>query len=195
MDYSKYFWQGNKVRLRPVRPEDAEQSYEDGLDSPSRQLLQLGIELPTSVELRREFLAKYAGCKDVDGVIIMAVENHEGEFAGGISLHTRNRKNGTFSLGLVINARHRKKGYAEDAVRLLLRYCFHERRFQKCNSACVHTNEASIALHKKLGFVQEGRRKSQFFLNGRYYDDVLFGLTREEFDAGESSEPPEGDRP
>jgi RimJ/RimL family protein N-acetyltransferase len=98
-------------------------------------------------------------------------------------LHTKSHKNGTFSFGVIISGRHRRKGYAEDAVRLLLRYCFHERRFQKCNSACVHTNKASIALHKKVGFVEEGRRRRHLFFNGRYYDDVLFGLTREEFDA------------
>jgi len=34
MNYSKYFWQGEKVRLRPLRVEDAEQAYIDSLDSP-----------------------------------------------------------------------------------------------------------------------------------------------------------------
>jgi RimJ/RimL family protein N-acetyltransferase len=68
-------------------------------------------------------------------------------------------------------------------VRLLLKYGFWERRYQKCNSACADVNEASIGLHQKLGFLEEGRRRRQLFFNGRYYDDVLFGLTREEFDA------------
>ena len=187
MDYSKYFWQGKKVRLRPLRVEDAEQCYLDSLDSPSRQLLELGIELPTSIEARREFVTKYAGCKEVNESTIFAIETHDGVFVGGISLHSKNRKNGTFSLGLGISAPHRGKGYAEDAARVLFRYCFMERRYQKCNSACVHTNEASIKLHRKLSFVEEGRRRRQFFFNGRYYDDVLFGLTREEFEANDGS--------
>ena len=185
VDYSHYFWQGEKTRLRPLRIEDAEQSFINSLDSPSRQLLQLGIELPTSVEILKSSLEKYVGCKDADGVIVFAIENHEGADVGGISLHSRNQKNGTFGFGISINREHRRKGYAEDAVRILLRYGFWERRYQKCNSACVHTNEASIRLHKKLGFVEEGRRRRQFFLNGEYHDDVLFGLTREEFDAQE----------
>jgi RimJ/RimL family protein N-acetyltransferase len=182
MDYSKYFWQGDKIRLRPLKVEDAEQSYIDSLDSPSRQMLQLGIELPTSIEKQKEVLEKYAGCKDVDGIIIFAIENLDGELIGGISLHSRNRKNGTFSMGLIINAPYRKKGYAEDAARILLRYCFNERRYQKCNTACIDTNEASVGLLKKLGFVDEGRRRKQFYLNGQYHDDLLFGLTKEEFD-------------
>jgi len=183
LDYSRYFWQGEKVRLRPLRIEDAEQSFASSLDSPSRQLLQLGIELPTSVELTRTTLEKYVGCKDADGVIIFAIENLKADHVGGISLHSRHEKNGTFGFGIVVDRQYRRQGYAEDAIRILLKYGFWERRYQKCNSACVHTNEASLRLHKKLGFVEEGRRRRQLFFNGEYYDDVLFGLTREEFDA------------
>ena len=183
LDYSHYFWQGEKVRLRPLRTEDAEQSFTDSLDSPSRQLLQLGIELPTSVELQRSSLEKYVGCRDADGVIVFITENVEGLNVGGISLHSRHEKNGLFSFGIVISREHRRKGYAEDAIRILLKYGFWERRYQKCNSACAHTNDGSIALHRKLGFIEEGRRRRELFCNGKYYDDILFGMTREEFDA------------
>jgi RimJ/RimL family protein N-acetyltransferase len=186
VDCSRYFWQGDRVRLRPLRAEDAEQFFLNALDSPSRQVLQLGIELPTSVELLKASLEKHLGCKDVDGLILFVVEHLEGANVGGISLHSRDQKNGTFSFGIVINREQRRKGYAEDAVRILLRYGFRERRFQKCNSACVHSNEASIRLHRKLGFVEEGRRRRNLFFNGQYYDDILFGLTREEFDAQET---------
>jgi RimJ/RimL family protein N-acetyltransferase len=40
-------------------------------------------------------------------------------------------------------------------------------------------------MHKKLGFQEEGRRRRQVFFNGEFHDDVLFGMTREEFDARE----------
>jgi RimJ/RimL family protein N-acetyltransferase len=183
LDYTRYFWQGDKVRLRPLRAEDAEQLFVNTLDSPARQFLQLRIELPTSVELLRATVEKYAGCKDVDGLIVFAVDNIEGEYVGGLSFHSRDPKNGTFGFGVLIHPEHRNKGYAADAVRILLRYCFWERRYHKCNSACVHTNEASIQMHRRLGFVEEGRRRESLFFNGQYHDDILFGLTREEFDA------------
>jgi RimJ/RimL family protein N-acetyltransferase len=182
---TNYFWQGEKIRLRPLRIEDAEQSYLASLDSATRQVLQLGIELPTSVELQRSVLEKYVGCKDADGVIIFTIETLAGVDVGGISYHSRDRKNGTFGFGIVIDRGHRQEGYAEEAARLLLRYGFWERRYQKCNSACVHTNESSIRLHRKLGFVEEGRVRRNLFFNGQYYDDLLFGLTCEEFDAQE----------
>ncbi len=182
IDYSRYFWQAGKVRLRPLRIEDAEQGFIHSFDSPARQTLQLGIELPTSLELARASLERLVGCKDADGVIVFAIENLAGELVGGISLHSRDEKNGLFSFGIIIYREHRKKGYAQDAVRILLKYGFWERRYQKCDSACAHDNAGSIALHKGLGFVEEGRRRRALFCNGVFYDEILFGMTREEFD-------------
>ena len=182
VDYSRYFWQGDVVRLRPLRIEDAEQSFIESLDSPSRRVLQLGVELPTSVELQKVALEKYIGCKDTDGVIVFGIETPNEEPVGAISYHSRSKKNGTFSFGISIARDHRGNGYAVDAIRILLRYGFLERRYQKCNSACLAYNTASIRLHQKVGFMEEGRRRRQFFLNGEYQDEILFGLTRQEFD-------------
>ena len=186
LDYSRYFWQGKKIRLRPFRRDDAEAAFIASLDSPSRQGLQLGIELPTSVVGLRSSMEKLVDCKDADGIIIFTIETLEGENVGGISYHSRDRKNGVFGFGIVIDRPHRKKGYAEDALKILLRYGFHERRYQKCNSACVHTNEASIVLHKKLGFTEEGRVRRRWFYDGQYHDEILFGMTVEEFEQGEA---------
>jgi RimJ/RimL family protein N-acetyltransferase len=149
VDYSNYFWQGDKVRLRPVTLEDAESCFADSFDSPARQVLQLGMELPSSVEAQREELEKYTDCKDVNGVRVFSIETHDGARVGGISMHTRNRKNGTFGLGMIISPEHRGNGYGVDAGRILLRYMFHERRYQKCNSACVEPFIRKSALSRR----------------------------------------------
>lgn len=183
MDYANYFWQGKLVRLRGMRVEDAEDAYSGRLDSSSRQLLQGGIELPESLEHIRESLAKYGNCRDIDGIVLFSITDSTDHLVGSLSLHSRDSKNGTFSFGVSVFAPFREKGYAADAVRLLLKYCFWEQRYQKCNSACLHNNPASIHLHQKLGFIQEGCRRRACFMNGEYYDEILFGLTREEYDA------------
>ena len=180
-DYSHYFWQGESTRLRPWRLEDAELRFIASLDSPTRQLHQDGVELPTSVELQQEWLEKAAGGKD-DGMIRFAMENLDGATIGWVTLHSRDPKNGTFGFGVAVYRDYRGHGYAVDAVRTLLKYGFWEQRYQKCNSVCFQSNEASIRLHEKLGFIQEGRIRRNSFFNGQYHDDVLFGMTREEFD-------------
>ncbi len=168
-----------------MRADDAERAFASSLDSPSRRVLQLGVELPTSVEEERKALEKYVGCKETNGVILFIIETLDGESVGGLSLHSQDQESGVFGFGITIDRTHWGRGYAADAVQILLRYAFWERRFQKCDSACVATNKASITLHQKLGFVEEGRRRRRWFMNGEYVDEILFGLTREEFDAQE----------
>ncbi len=191
MDYSRYFWQGQLTRLRPPTPDDAETSWLSMLDSPSRQLLQLGVELPITVAQRAEHLARFAGGKDVDGLILFTIETLEGENVGGLSYHSRDRKNGNFSFGVTIHRAHWRKGYAADATRILLRYGFLERRYHKCNSSCVAGNSGSIQLHLALGFHEEGRRRDVVYYNGRYYDELLFGLTGDEFEVADAPHRPE----
>lgn len=38
-----------------------------------------------------------------------------------------------------------------------------------------------LALHRRLGFVADGRRRRARFAGGRYEDETLFGMTTEEF--------------
>ncbi|MBN1565395.1 MAG: GNAT family N-acetyltransferase [Anaerolineae bacterium] len=183
LDFSRYFWQSENVRLRPFCLEDAEVRFMASLDSPTRQAHNDGIELPTSVELQREWLEKVAGCQDNGRIVLFVIENLAGEMAGWISLHSRNQKNGTFSFGVAVYRAYRGQGYAVEAARMLLKYGFWEQRYQKCNSICTHTNAASMRMHAKLGFVEEGRGRRNNFFNGQYHDDVYWGMTREEFDA------------
>lgn len=183
LDYSHYFWQGDKIRLRAFTVEDAGQRFARSLDSISRQEFNIGIELPTTVELQKAFLEEYGGCKQANNRIVFALETHERDYAGVLTLHSIDERHGKFSFGILVDRAYRRRGFAEDAVRIILKYGFLERRFQKCNSACDSENHASIHLHRKLGFIQEGRLRREWFYNGDYHDELLFGLTREEYDA------------
>jgi len=95
------------------------------------------------------------------------------------------RKNGTFGIGLRVYSKFRRKGYAEEAKRILLRYCFNELRFQKYNCRCLEINKSIIRHFKRMGCKIEGRRRRNIYTDGKYYDELLFGLTKEEFKKNE----------
>jgi RimJ/RimL family protein N-acetyltransferase len=67
------------------------------------------------------------------------------------------------------------------AVNILLKYAFFERRLNKFNDYVLDGNEASAAMMRKVGCVQEGVRRQVFYTNGRYLDSILFGLTKDEY--------------
>jgi RimJ/RimL family protein N-acetyltransferase len=88
---------------------------------------------------------------------------------------------GWFEYGVTLGADHRRKGYATEAVVMLLRFMFAERRYHKCEARILAHNEASLALHRRLGFVEEGRLRDRAYFGGRHHDLVVMGILADEF--------------
>lgn len=94
-----------------------------------------------------------------------------------------NHRNRTAEIGFMTNPEFRRKGYAFEAMRLLLRYLFDELGLNKVMAQTGEFNEGSIALLKKLGFKQDGRLRQHHEVEGKMYDDLLFSILAVEFEA------------
>ncbi len=73
------------------------------------------------------------------------------------------------------------KGYASEAYRLLLDYAFKEKGFHRIAAHVLESNKASIALHLKCGFTQEGVFRKSIFKNGEWKDQIIFSILEEEY--------------
>jgi RimJ/RimL family protein N-acetyltransferase len=58
-----------------------------------------------------------------------------------------------------------------------------ELRYQKVTVHIYSFAEPSVKLHESLGFQLEGRIRRAVFTNGQYFDELIYGLTKEEFAA------------
>ena len=127
-----------------------------------------------------------------DDTFGLAVESlSERRLVGGPGTTGVDKNAGVFSYGITIGAGFQRCGYATEALILSLRYMFGELRFQKCDVEIYAYNTASLKLHEKLGFVDEGRRRRRQFFAGGYHDLVLMGMTVEEYAATHSLGPVE----
>jgi RimJ/RimL family protein N-acetyltransferase len=177
---TKCFWQGEGVRLRAVEPEDAEQFFRWNQNSETTRMLDY-VWPPGSLAAVRAWAQKVATQEVKDDAIFCIIEDIEGNVVGAINPHTTNRRVGSFAYGLSIGEEHRGRGYASEAILLLLRYFFEELRYQKVTVTVYECNSASIALHEKLGFQREGRLRRTVYTQGRYFDEFFYGMTCEEF--------------
>jgi RimJ/RimL family protein N-acetyltransferase len=177
---AKNFWQGEKIRLRRIEPEDGETFYKWNLDTETGRLLDF-LWPPNSLAATREWAQRLATCEIHEDRLFLVMEDHEGHAVGMISTHATNRRAGTFAYGISVNVEQRGRGYASEAIVLLLRYFFMELAYQKATIQVVECNPASIALHEKVGYQLEGRVRRMIFTQGQYYDELYYGMTREEF--------------
>ncbi|WP_028560163.1 GNAT family N-acetyltransferase [Paenibacillus pinihumi] len=175
-------WTGNKVRLRAIVPGDWEKFHNNDYDTEGARLADM-THFPRSAEGTRLHTEGRAAEGPNGDRYTCAIETLNGELIGSIGVHTTDSRNGTFKYGIGIFRDHWRKGYASEAVKLMLGYYFDELRYQK---VCAHVyafNEGSIALHERMGFQLEGRLRNMVYTNGQYYDELVYGLLISEFQA------------
>jgi RimJ/RimL family protein N-acetyltransferase len=173
---------GSLASLRFVEPEDWPAFAEHERDTGSSRLGAGWAPIPWSNARLKSWAEAPERSAVADDVFVLAiVRAGSSKVVGAINTHHCNRRAGTFSYGITVWPEHRRAGLAGEAIRLLLAWAFGEARYQKCDVTVYEYNDASLALHRKLGFVMEGRRRRALYTAGRYFDEVLFGMTAEEF--------------
>jgi RimJ/RimL family protein N-acetyltransferase len=174
------YWEGKHVRLRPVEAGDALAHHEFN-NSMDYDLLDQ--RYPPGSLGRVEEWAQRRGERGFEDQTFQfqVVDSTSGELVGGIGTHACDQRTGVLSYGLHVLPGHRGKGYAREAICLVLRFYFQELRYQKANIAVYDLNESSKALHLRLGFTEEGRQRRTAYTRGEWWDLVWFGMTVEEF--------------
>lgn len=174
------YWQGKNILLRALEPTDAAAFYEWDKDSDMGRFLDR-VWQPVSLESQRRWTERAATLEPGDNFFFVIENLQQGELVGSLNTHDCDRRTGTFSYGVAVRAAHQRRGYAAEAIRMVLRYFFEELRYQKATVHVHSDNPASAALHERLGFQLEGRLRCTVFKGGKYLDDLVYGLTVEEF--------------
>ncbi len=178
------YWQGERVCLRAVEASDAEAFHRWDLDSERGRHLDF-LWPPTSLASTQAWVQEASQKKLDGGTYMWVITDRAGIAVGSIDTHHCDARSGAFSYAIAIAAEERGKGYASEAIRMVLRYFFHELRYQKCTISVHSDNIPSIRLHEALGFQREGTLRRMIYTHGRYCDEIWFGMTREEFDERE----------
>lgn len=103
---------------------------------------------------------------------------------GGITLsNIRRRAFQNATLGYWMGAEYAGKGIMTRSVALLLPFVFDTLRLHRLEAACLPDNTASRRVLFSNGFHQIGIAEHYLQINGEWRDHMLFGLTREHFEA------------
>lgn len=103
---------------------------------------------------------------------------------GGITLSNIRRRAAQFAnLGYWMGQDFAGKGYMTEAVRLVVAYAFDSLLLHRVHAAFLPHNMASRRVLEKNGFKEEGYAENYLQIDGKWADHVLFGLTRERYDA------------
>ena len=175
-------FKGKRVLLRPMKKEDIPRQHEFYQDV-DIYLLNAGLPHVSPIE-RTEEIYDLSTKKD-KYIDFFAIEA-DGKYIGMCSLRHSEIYPGSHVLGITIGDRdYLGQGYGKEVVNLLLHYGFHYLGARRIGLGTNSKNPRAIKCFASCGFVEEGRIRQQYWINGSYADSVRMGILREEWETTE----------
>ena len=84
-------------------------------------------------------------------------------------------------IGYVIVLGERGKGYGTEAVQVMVDYLFLSKDIVRIQALTDVRNKASQRVLEKAGFQKEGRLRSVGYVRGKWADDYIYSILREEW--------------
>ena len=180
---------GSRVTLRAARAAD----YEEWADlrRRSRDFLKPYEPRWSESDLsRRVFLSRLKRAReeahqgtDYSFLVFLRTPDRE-VLVGGITLSNIRRRAAQYvTLGYWMGQDFVGQGLMTEAVSAVIPFAFDTLGLHRIHAAFLPTNAASRRVLEKNGFREEGYAENYLQIDGKWCDHVLFGLTRERYDA------------
>ncbi|WP_310831054.1 GNAT family N-acetyltransferase [Paenibacillus pedocola] len=169
---------GDKVYLRPLNGEDAEQYYHMFYGAEVRRLT------GTQRHINKEQIAAYIERKadDDSAVLLLIALKETDEVIGDIAIQDMDRGNRTAGLRLAIgHEQHQNKGYGREALILMLDYGFGILNLHRIELEVYSYNSRAAHVYESVGFVREGVRRQTLFYDHEYHDVVIMSMLENEY--------------
>src|SRR5690554_1330560 len=173
---------GESIVLRPVRETDLEMLYAFHSDVDNR-----GEFFPRNIMASRAFHKQFQEDgfwgNDEGMLVIISAD----EIVGHIEFFKTVNYLDEFELSYqVYSHEHQGKGFATQAVTLLVRYLFETKRMNRIRLVIHPDNVASRRLAEKCGFRHEGTARGAWYNRGRHEDAEIYAILHDEIVSSQS---------
>jgi len=171
------FIEGDGIELRTIEQADVE-FLQEGVNHPAvRQYA--GGDVPCNRRrYEEERFDPVAGGEFVELLVCDGDER-----LGDVSLAPIDERRGWANLGVWIHPDRQGRGYATEAARLLVTHGFGELRLHRVSATVAAINDASKRVLEKLGFVHEGTKRDDAFVDGDHVDREVYAVLGDEWPA------------
>ena len=176
---------GAKVGLRARRPDDVPILHAElHEDVPARVRTLADPWRPVPVEQ-----SPFAVGEPDDKIALFSVVELVADepLAGAALLWGIDPHNRVAHLGLSLLPAFRGRGLSTDIVRVLCYYGFAHRGLHRLQLETLADNEPMIAAATSAGFAHEGTLRQCGWVDGRFLDEVIYGLLRADWQPGPMS--------
>jgi RimJ/RimL family protein N-acetyltransferase len=168
---------GSRLRLRPALKEDIPWFYGWRCDLASLPLWTPNRKMVTLEEFGAEF-----GRWVANSIVMVVIALDSGEPRGFLRAYNLNFAEGWAWLQASFGTNRLSLGGATrvaEALLLFTKYLFECFPVRRLYSEVYQYNGVSMRLHRRFGFLEEGRLREHVWYRDRFWDSFVFALTRE----------------
>jgi RimJ/RimL family protein N-acetyltransferase len=171
---------GKKIILRAIEVDDLEVLHKWANDPLTQDTIG-NIHFPSSKEYQ---LTWFKNLQNDTLNQRFAIETEDVGIIGISSIIKIDWRNNNAWHGIVLGDKDiRGKGYGIDTVMTTMRYAFDEMHMERLDGSIIQYNEVSKSFYcDKLGWKVEGIRRNYYFRKGKYWDQIVVGITRKDYE-------------
>lgn len=163
--------EGNLCRLRALEPEDLDAMY--GWENDTDSWRVSGTVAPFSRHVLSRLIDEQQFDIYATRQMRLVIETPDGSAVGAVDMFEFDPQNLRAGVGIIVAPPYRKQGFALDALQTVERYVRDALRMHQLWCSVGADNEASLALFKKAGYAECGRRKEWILTPNGAIDEVL----------------------
>lgn len=166
--------QGKNIYFKPLSINDAQEIHSFASDEDVSRFIgwQLMSSLKKTVEHIEGMLKQEAEGTYLYASIVLKQNN---AIIGTAMIFNFNKESNHAEIGYVLNKDYWGRGYGTEIVNLLNSFVFYTLNLHKIHANIVDANIGSMRVLENNGYVLEGRLKDYYFIDGRYFDRLIFG--------------------
>ncbi|WP_417800395.1 GNAT family N-acetyltransferase [Tenacibaculum sp.] len=169
---------GTHIKLRALEPEDLEFLFQIENNESFWEVSH--TQTPFSKFLLKQYLENaHLDIYEAKQLRLVIDDKVTGKSIGMIDLFDFNPQHKRAGIGILIHPDFQQKGFASEALQLLINYCFTHLHLHQLYANITNDNTNSLHLFEKQNFKQIGIKKDWIFYNGTYKDELLFQLINE----------------
>ena len=170
--------QGNLIKLRALEPEDLEFLFQIENNESFWEIS--CTQTPFSKYVLKQYLENaHLDIFETKQLRLVIEEKSSEKKVGMIDLFDYNPQHKRAGIGILIHPKNHQKGFASEALELLIKYSFFHLQLHQLYANMMFDNENSLLLFKKHSFKKVGTKKDWIFSDGKMKDEILFQLIKE----------------
>lgn len=175
----KYFLENERLGLKKLDSREHQQAYCDWLNTSEVTRFLVSGRFPSSMEDIESFVrSANSGNRITFAIYVKDTEKH----IGNVKLDNIDWISRKADFGIMIgDTQQWGKGYGSDVTRLIVDYGFSILNLERIYLGVLKDNVRAIRTYEKIGFIKEGCKHRDQYVEGKYMDTLIMGITKKQW--------------